>query len=461
MIHESATSYFEFEIAGPVANSTIRYKVALINGLPVIISQDSKHGCKTMRNQMLTGARLLVIGLFCLCYFMLLALAHVVSSPLYLRDVERVDKQDDRAAARLFSAEALDCLLKNFPEHRTMAVYLFVLGELGDAWQNRRIPHAERVRMALRARYFLMVWHAHVTAHPDHRHDIHFISRESYDILLRLCDGLVELIVVYREFYPSYPLLPWLHSTEMLEHFFGVLRSLKKDFNFADALWLEPKLRTLMMGAFKNFTAEEQANATAAGYWNTYHSAPDYDADALRNYPPDSEMGKMSQRAIRDVTMLCDAVGIEALEMLEAYKPPTYDDGATTTDRTDERRATLHDLMNGFPLIAPASVVLEDAQEMAQYALVAQSTDATMDMYVNQIISQECSNIFYGSLNLPDSNPNELSELRASIAEALEGIDLVCRALEGWSCACINPSSQIYRPVRKTLRTTSVSLPPT
>ncbi|VDC00173.1 unnamed protein product [Peniophora sp. CBMAI 1063] len=338
---------------------------------------------------------------------MLLMLVNVATSPLYLRDVERVDKQDDRAAARLFSAEALDCLLLNFPEHRAMAVYLFVLGELINAWQNRHISHAKRIRMALRARYFLMVWHAHVDAHPDHRHDVHFISRESFDICLRLCDGLIELIVVYREFYPAYPLLPWLHSTEMLEHFFGVLRSLKKDFNFADALWLEPKLRTLMMGAFKDLAPEEQENVTAAGYWTTYHIAPDYNGKVLCNFPPNSVFDSQSQRAIRDVTMLCDAIGIEALEMLEAYKPPTYDDGATTTDRSHEPHTTLHNLLNGFPLISPASVVLEDAQDMAQYALDAQSTDATMEI-----------------LDLSDSDPNELAELQTTIAQALQELGL-------------------------------------
>ncbi|KZV71006.1 hypothetical protein PENSPDRAFT_685015 [Peniophora sp. CONT] len=400
LIWESAPEYFEFEIVMPLANCTIRFRVAIINGVPVIFVQDSKHGLKTARNQLLTGARLLVIGAFCVYYAMVSAAAHHPSSPLYIRDVERVDKQDDRAAARLFSGEALDCVLLQFPENRAFAVYLFVMGELVDAWQNRALPHAERVRMALRARYFLMAWHAHISAHPDHRHDVNFISRESYDIFLRLCDGLIELIVVYREFYPTYALLPWLHSTEMLEHFFGIMRSLKSDFNFADALWLEPKLRTLMMGAFKNLSPEEQANATAAGYWHTYFSAPDFNEAMLRTYPDNTGVKASAERGLRDATMLLDFLGIDASEMLRVYKPPTYDDGSTTSELPAMK--TLHDLLTVSPLAAPASVAQEDALQMAQYALVAENTEATLNI-----------------MDLPDSTVAQMDQLRAAISEAL------------------------------------------
>jgi hypothetical protein len=156
--------------------------------------------------------------------------------------VEKVHRQDDRAAARLFSAESLEFHLTHYPNQVGLSAYLFIMGELIDTWQNRNICHIDHARMVMRARYFLMAWRSHIIAHPDHAAHIHFISRKSFDIFVTLCDSLLSLIVVYRKFYPDYPLLPWLHSTEPCEHFFGVLHVLKKDFSYADVLYLQPKL---------------------------------------------------------------------------------------------------------------------------------------------------------------------------------------------------------------------------
>jgi hypothetical protein len=153
-------------------------------------------------------------------------LAENPQGPLFKRDVEHVNKQDDRAAARSLSAEALDCALKYYPQSAEgLAVYLFILGELYDAWQNQSISHATHVKMVLCARFFLMAWRSHVITHPDYETHVHFISPESFDIFLTLCDSLLGLIVVYHQFYPQYPLLPWLHSTEVCEHIFGMLLS--------------------------------------------------------------------------------------------------------------------------------------------------------------------------------------------------------------------------------------------
>ncbi|KII84101.1 hypothetical protein PLICRDRAFT_65980, partial [Plicaturopsis crispa FD-325 SS-3] len=232
------------------------------------------------------------------------------------RDVERGDKQDDRAAARLFSAETLACILSHFPKHTGLSVYLFALGELYDAWQNRNIGHAERAKMVLRARFFLMAWRSHIEKHPDHRTHIHFISRESYEIFLTLCDSLLQLIVVYRQYFPMYPLLPWLHSTETCEHIFGILRQLKKDFSYTDMLYLEPKLQALLLGAFANLSFEEKANQTASGYHHTYFRAPDLDTAALMEWPTDVDLAKASAAAFEEVEQLLAAVGIDAHAML-------------------------------------------------------------------------------------------------------------------------------------------------
>lgn len=134
----------------------------------------------------------------------------------------------------MFSAAALDFHMRTYPDQRDLSIYLFILGELVDAWQNRHIPHYKCAKIAMRARYFLMSWRAHIVSHPEHTTNIQFISRESFDIFLIVCDSLISLIIIYRQHYSRYPLLPWLHSTEPCEHVFGVIWQIKKDFTFAD-----------------------------------------------------------------------------------------------------------------------------------------------------------------------------------------------------------------------------------
>jgi len=70
--------------------------------------------------------------------------------------MEKVDRQDDRAAARTFSASAPDFQMQEQPGQPGLSDYLFVLGELVDAWQNRNISHIMRAKMVIRARFFLM-----------------------------------------------------------------------------------------------------------------------------------------------------------------------------------------------------------------------------------------------------------------------------------------------------------------
>ncbi|KZV93280.1 hypothetical protein EXIGLDRAFT_574013, partial [Exidia glandulosa HHB12029] len=232
------------------------------------------------------------------------------------RDVEKVDRQDDRAAARLLSSDVLAYHLGRYPHRHGVALYLFFMGELFDAWQNCRLPHTARILMVLRCRYFLTAWRQHIISHPDHSLHRNFISRESYDIFITLCDSLISLILVYRELYAEYPLLPWLHSTESVEHVFGVLRQLKADFTFWDFLTLVPKLSAILGGTFISLSEEERANRTAAGYWHTYLNSSDIDLEALVAWPSDELLGQLTDRALADVVPIMDLVGIDAAAML-------------------------------------------------------------------------------------------------------------------------------------------------
>lgn len=380
-ITNMAHSLHKYSIPNTAAGCTIDLEIPIFHGYPSIIVQDSKHALKTGRNQLFTGARMLVLGNFACFFQQLLNFSKHALGPLFARDVEKVDRQDDRAAARLFSGESQNFHMTHYPQQIGLSVYLFVVGELVDAWQNRNIPHIDRARMVMRARYFFMSWRSHVVAHPDHAAHIHFISRESFDIFITLCDSLLSLMIIHRQFYPTYPLLPWLHSTEPCEHLFGVLRQLKKDFNYSDVLYLEPKLRTLLLGTFGDLSPDDQANQTAAGYHHTYFHTTDLDILSLMTWPSDEEIQNASIAALEETEQLLAAVGINSKAMLAKYTAPT------TSKKTKlpapsvptYRPQTLHELMMLYAN-QPMPSKVEDAVETCEMAIVAEDIDKTMTM---------------------------------------------------------------------------------
>jgi hypothetical protein len=119
----------------------IEFTYALYNNMAMVIIQDSKHALKTYRNNNFSGARLLTLGNSVAMYGHVRDLAFAEDGPLFVRDVEKIDRQDDNAAARLFSADVLHYLVKQSPGRIGEIVYLFVMGEVIDAYQNRHILH--------------------------------------------------------------------------------------------------------------------------------------------------------------------------------------------------------------------------------------------------------------------------------------------------------------------------------
>jgi len=98
-----------------------------------------------MHNNLFSGAQLLVFGNFVAMYRHVLLVALGEGTPLFQRDVIKVDQQDDNAAIRLFSTTTLQYLIEHHPECMDEIVYLFVFSELVDAYQNWRLPHSEPV----------------------------------------------------------------------------------------------------------------------------------------------------------------------------------------------------------------------------------------------------------------------------------------------------------------------------
>ena len=89
---------------------------------------------KNSRNQMFGGARLFTFASSTVWY----------DQVLLVRDVINVDRQDDMAAFRTFSSSFLNEVVTKCStdiSYRSLAVYLFVLGDLCDSYLNRSIGH--------------------------------------------------------------------------------------------------------------------------------------------------------------------------------------------------------------------------------------------------------------------------------------------------------------------------------
>ncbi|RIB11242.1 hypothetical protein C2G38_2262096 [Gigaspora rosea] len=217
---------------------------------PVIRVSDSLHARKSARNALFSGARLLTLGHYTATYIQILDLCEQADSVLYRKDVINCDRQDDGASYRLFCSSFLNQVMNPDTSENIrygLFIYLFVIGELIDAYQNRTISHLERARMVMMAYFFLTIWKSYIRSvalnNPNYVSlEKNFLATQTFNILISLAESLILLIVSYRDYYNSYPLLPWLHGSEGCEHFFGLCRQINNDFTFSDLLYMVPKV---------------------------------------------------------------------------------------------------------------------------------------------------------------------------------------------------------------------------
>lgn len=315
MLEESADAYNDYIIPHPTdRRRDINLHIPLYGPLrrPIANKQDSKHALKTFRNNWCSGARLIILGKFVILYTQLRVIAFC-GGPLMLRDVERLDRQDDNAACRTFSGLTLKWVIDNRPEWVGTAVYLFLAGETVDALQNRFIPHSERVVMILRMHFFLEMW-LDVLKLSGYSKSKHCISHEALDILRYIIRGFLQLIVIYRDdLNGEFPLLPWLHSTEVCEHVFGICRQLIKDFTMLDFHYMIPKLYVRLREYSLSHNHEsETGKATANGYNHTYADHRRLDLVALSTFPSHSEVvNKLTPRAHSEAKGLWEILGVD------------------------------------------------------------------------------------------------------------------------------------------------------
>ncbi|KAG2152842.1 hypothetical protein DEU56DRAFT_977227 [Suillus clintonianus] len=310
IVVRDADSVIVYGIESPFAGmSAIRLEIPVHHGQALVNIQDPKHGLKMFHNNLFSGARLLILGNYTALFAHIRAMAFEDGTPLYHWDVEKLDRQDNNAAARLFSSATLKFLVEHHPDHVGEIVFLFIHGEIVDAYQHWSISHCERVKMVLQARYFYDGWRLYL-AKIGYKENKYFMSRESTDIVMRLIDGLILLVIVYRDYLPDdHPLLPWLHTSEPCEHSFANLRNIKKDFVMLDAYYAIPKLHAKLQEEVLRQRSPD-FKAHAQGYTITYFYDHTVDIPELSQYPSDTDIQEASQDAAHEAQSLLALCGI-------------------------------------------------------------------------------------------------------------------------------------------------------
>ena len=93
ILEEHADQRFDYQIPN---RSQQRVVVINIRGQPLVVVQDSKHALKTYRNNSFSGARCLLIGDHVALYEHILQVSRGEGTPLYQRDITKVDRHQGR-----------------------------------------------------------------------------------------------------------------------------------------------------------------------------------------------------------------------------------------------------------------------------------------------------------------------------------------------------------------------------
>ncbi|KAH8987036.1 hypothetical protein EDB92DRAFT_2069588 [Lactarius akahatsu] len=349
-------------------------------GKAMVIVQDSKHCRKTMRNNLFSGARAIVLARYATFYQQVRDIVNdTAHSPLRRRDVERVDRQDDRAAERLFSSATLNYSINHLGKSSLgLSIYLFIFGDLIDAYQSRKVSHAERAVMVLRAKFFKDLWKSFLHE-GGYSAQHYFISNDADKIVDTLILSLLGLIFIHRDFLDtSFPLMPWAHGSESNEHVFGIMRSLITDFTMLDVVRMIPKLTVRLQAACRS--RHQNVGETAAGYSHTYFHDEDTPLSLFSQYPSDENLNSLAGVAYDEACYLWSLLGYESSDVLLPSRsqpggpiPDDPDDasedsedGATISDRRE-----LLDAIEAIATPTHDGMSREDCSRLHEYTFAA------------------------------------------------------------------------------------------
>ncbi|KAJ3557347.1 hypothetical protein NM688_g1522 [Phlebia brevispora] len=258
---------------------TLVVDVTVVDDHPIVQIQDALHGCKTARNNLFSGARLLTFS------------NYTMTSAKYVK------------CWRMPTAHFTDAIGE--------IVFLYVLGELIDAYQNRLISHSERLRMVLRAWYFVRMWQMYLRM-CGYLESRYCMSAEALDIVRILVEGYFALLIIHHDIYSRpkpFPLLPWLHSSEPVEHTFGCACQNRADFTLMDLYDMMKKVQFQIAEAV-SLGKISDAKVTASGYNHTYFDVRDINLHALATYPSDTDITRISLEALEDAEALVTVLEI-------------------------------------------------------------------------------------------------------------------------------------------------------
>jgi hypothetical protein len=207
----------------------------------------------------------------------------------------------------------------------------FSPGELSDAWLNRDLNHEDRVQMALRAHFFTLCWRRQMlnTVKAVDRElcidpedsDRHYLHDQTVNTVLTLSRELVQLVRAHRDFYPTVPLCPDLHGSEMCGHAFGLARQLDPKMSFASFLTMQRTLalRYKLLTSGKIDVQLERNSKTR--YLHTL-SAIDLPLNAemkdrLTTFPSDERISYRAELAWKECVALWKLVDVNASETLD------------------------------------------------------------------------------------------------------------------------------------------------
>ena len=127
---------------------------------------------------------------------------------------------------------------------------------------------------------------------------------------------MLALILIHRDYYPGVPLLPWLHSTECCEHFFGCARRIIKDFTFLDLIYMMPKLTLLIEQDLRSHgRSNTKASAHRSGYHHSWYDFDDTKYHVLAEFPSDETIkSSLLPYAYDEAERLLELLGIPMSE---------------------------------------------------------------------------------------------------------------------------------------------------
>ncbi|KAJ7500733.1 hypothetical protein B0H11DRAFT_2225129 [Mycena galericulata] len=414
-----ASKRVEFRIKHPDPNrADIVVDLWDLDGNIWTIIQDSKHGRKTFRNNAASGARGLILGNFSVYFEQMYTLAMQPGSPMYQRDWKKRDRMDDRAAARLFSADTLQQAAEDPANNLGLVVYLFVFGDFIDAYQSRTLSHHERAKIAIRTQLFLNTWRSYLKK-AGYSEARHFISKEAFDISQILVNGLLGLIVIHRDHLGDHPcpLLPWFNASEPNEHTFSGIRDVSEDFTLQEAILIVPKLRPKLEAAVRTLLKSTDFKKQASGYSHTYFTAEDVDFALLGQMPTDSDFSTAYAIADEENNCLWSLLGIHPSEIETAPTP-----GLVAQPCPDPDFEGLYMSEDEGVTEAANATAAEELQRVVDglkdAANISRAGDEELDACVMASVALSMDELARIE-NLPDRNPERFAEIQTEIANAM------------------------------------------